>query len=443
MAVRLRRSESANGLLADDPSRGVRLKKHVSGFSIMRSHLPRVLLLTAQRFSMTTRLALVLYEAGVSVDALCPSGHSLERVKFISHVRRFSALSAVPGIRDAIEALNPDFIIPFDDLVAAQLHELYKLTNLDGATDCKLRALITRSLGDPKHYPMLYARDEIAALATAAGVRSPTIKNVRNKDELLSQLASTGFPAVLKADGSSGGMGVAIVHDQAEAERAFRRLLAHPSLVRTVKRLIFDSDTTLLLPRLHRRRARVSIQRYIDGRSANAAVAVWKGDVLAHVCVEVLASNGATGPATVVRLITHSEMSRAVERIADRLKLSGLCGFDFILDARDGSAHLIDFNPRATQTCHLVSADGKQPLRCLVAKLTGLPIADSGQSPRLDPIVLFPHGFDLSPKSPYSQYASSDFPSRWPEFGTIGREFQRKRNRFLAQAIKRIRKITT
>jgi hypothetical protein len=247
----------------------------------------------------------------------------------------------------------------------------------------------------------------------------------------------------LKTNTSHGGMGVAIVRDRDDAERAFSRLTAYPSPVRTVKRLIIDADATLLLPRLRRHRARVSIQRYIDGRLANAAVASWKGETLAHVSVEVLTSNGATGPATAVRVITNSEISRAVERMVDRLKLSGLCGFDFILDAQDGSAHLIDFNPRATQTCHLVSADGKQPLLCLVAKLKGLPLADSDQSPRFDPIVLFPHGFSLSPKSPYLQYANSDLPSRWPEFGTIGREFQRKRNRFPAQAIKFFRNLTT
>jgi hypothetical protein len=427
-------------LLANDTLAvsGAGLKKHVVN---MLNHSPRVLLLTAHRFLMTTRLALMLYEAGMNVDALCPAGHSLERVKFISHLRRFRVLNAVRSIRDAIEELNPDFIIPVDDFVAPQLHELYRLTNLDGAAN--LRALIARSLGDTRHYPVLYERDRIAALATAAGVRSPPTINLRNKQELLSQLTLIGFPAVLKTDASYGGMGVAIVRDQADAERAFHRLTAYPGFPRTVKRLIIDADATLLLPRLRRHRARVSIQRYIDGRLANAAVASWKGETLAQVSVEVLASNGATGPATVVRVIANSEIARAVECMVDRLKLSGLSGFDFILDGQDGSAHLIDFNPRATQTCHLVSADGKQPVLCLVAKLKGLPLADSGQNPRLDPIVLFPHGFSLSPKSPYSQYADSDLPSRWPEFGTIAREFHRKRNRFPAQAIKLFRKLTT
>src|SRR5262249_4287408 len=163
---------------------------------------------------------------------------------------------------------------------ALQLHELYKLTNLDSAADSNLRALIARSLGDPTNYPMLYERDEIAALATAAGVRSPPTTNLRNKQELLSQLARISFPAVLKTDASYGGMGVAIVRDRDDADRAFRRLTAYPSLVRTVKRLIIDADATLLIPRLRRHRARVSIQRYIDGRLANAAVASWKGETL-------------------------------------------------------------------------------------------------------------------------------------------------------------------
>ena len=78
--------------------------------------------------------------------------------------------------------------------------------------------------------------------------------------------------------------------------------------------------------------------------------------------VEVLASVGPTGPATLVRVISHPGMSRAVELMVERLKLSGLCGFDFILNAEDGTAQLLELNPRATQTSYLIAADGKDLL---------------------------------------------------------------------------------
>lgn len=378
---------------------------------------------------------LALLDAGITVDALCPVGHSLECLKLVSNVYHNSALNGIGRIREVVAASRPDIIIPADDYTAVQLHKLYKLSLAGDGAGGDLRVLIARSIGDPDNYPVFYARDKIAAIAKSAGVPSPIVTTIHNKEQLLSEIARTGFPAVLKTDGSSGGRGVAIVKDRTDAKSSFRKL-AYPSVMRALKRGIVDSDATLLLPSLRRDRARISIQRFIDGRQATAAVACWKGEVLAHVTVEVLASLGPTGPATVVRVIGHSGISQAVERMTRLLRPSGLCGFDFILDAKDGTPHLIDFNPRATQTAHLVSSDGKQPTAWLAAQLRGMPFAESVETPHCKPIVLFPHGFLLGPKSPYSQYANSDVPANSPELVDIGLEFQRKTNRLLVKTSK-------
>jgi hypothetical protein len=201
--------------------------------------------------------------------------------------------------------------------------------------------------------------------------------------------------------------------------------------------LIVDRDANLVLPCLRRTRPQLSIQRFLFGKRANAAVACWKGAVLAQVCVEVIASNEATGPATVVTVIAHPGMSQAVERLVRVLNLSGLCGFDFILDSTDGSAHLIDFNPRATQTCHLLSSERTQPVLSLAAKLRGLPpIVDDHLSPHCGPIVLFPHGPAYAPKSHYSKYTEIDLPSESPELAKIALEYHRRKNRFLVKAFR-------
>jgi thioesterase domain-containing protein/carbamoylphosphate synthase large subunit len=400
------------------------------------SYAPKVLLITARRWPTTTRLALALSEAGFMVEALCPTGHSLAQVKFVNKAYGYFPLSPLRSLRDAIAASQPDLIIPSDDIVAGQLHKLYELTNAKDSVSRKLRSLIARSLGAPENYSILYSRAQIASVAQSAGVLSPTVTDIRNHDELACQLERIGFPAVLKIDGSSGGMGVAIVRDQAEARRNFGKLAAYHNVARALKRLIVDSDANLILPYLRRAPAQISIQRFIYGRPANAAVACWNGEVLAQVCVEVLASNGATGPATVVRVIAHPGMSQAVERMVRALKLSGLCGFDFILDSSDEGAYLVDLNPRATQTCHLVSYEGTQPVASLAAKLRGLPIVDDLRGSHCKPIVLFPHGLVCDPKSPYSQYAQSDLPAKFPEFVKFGLGFHQAKNRFLAKFIR-------
>jgi hypothetical protein len=409
--------------------------------TIADSRAPKVLLVTAYRWPTTTRLALALSEAGLTVEALCPVGHSLAWVRFVSKMYRYRALNPLCSLRSTIAASEPDLIIPSDDTTAAQLHELYKLTNATDSVSNKLRSVIAHSLGDPTNYPIFYSRARIASLAHAAGVPSPTTTNIRNHDELFSQLENIGFPAVLKSDGSFGGRGVAFIHTRAEAKHAFDSLTAYNNVARALKRLIIDRDATLILPCLRRTRPQVSIQRFLFGKRANAAVACWKGEVLAQVCVEVLASNEAAGPATVVSVIAHPGMSQAVERLARALNLSGLCGFDFILDSSDASAHLIDFNPRATQTCHLLSSERTQPVLSLAAKLRGLPlIVDDHLSPHRGPIVLFPHGPTYAPKSHYSKYTEIDLPSKSPELVKIGLEFHQRNNRFLAKALRLAKK---
>ena len=134
-----------------------------------------------------------------------------------------------------------------------------------------------------------------------------------------------------------------------------------------------------------------------------------------------------------VRIIEHSEISETVDAMTRLLKLSGFCGFDFIIDAC-GAAYLIDFNPRATQTCHLTSKDSKQPVAHLAAKLRGLSVADATERYRPDPIVLFPHGHFLPTNSPYLAYGESDVPTASDEFAEIGRVFRRQRNRVMVKA---------
>src|SRR6202040_999068 len=164
---------------------------------------------------------------------------------------------------------------------------------------------------------------------------------------------------VLKADGTYGGKGVKIVHTLEEAERAFRALQAPPTLARAAKRALVDLDRTLVWPSLLRRRALVNAQEFVTGREATSTVACWNGTVLAGLDFEVLKKRDSAGPATVVRLIENAEMSATVQKIVRRLKLSGLHGFDFMLETRTGEAYLIEINPRATQVGHLTLGLGR------------------------------------------------------------------------------------
>lgn len=392
----------------------------------------RVLLTTTMSWSPTNRLALALSEAGFSVQAMCPGAHSLRRLDFIDRVHPYRALARDAGLRSAIQAARPDLILPCDDRATRQLWRLYE----GDCEDAPLRALIARSLGDPVRADQIRSRSTIMDLARELGVRRPSTVAVPDAATAKAWLETRKGPAVLKIDGSWGGAGVALVDAAPQAVRAFRRLTAPPSLVRTTKRLLLNHDPNLLPPFLAQRRAQASIQDYVDGRPANAAVACLAGEVLAAVYVEVVRSNGAMGPSTVVRVVDHPEMAQAVTRMVRALGLSGLCGFDFILQAETGAAYLIELNPRATPTCHLRPADGRDLLSALYAAQTGGRAPPPKPAAAADLVALFPQELMRDPASEFLHTGRHDVPWQSPLLVKLGLAQAARRQRALSQTLR-------
>jgi hypothetical protein len=119
-------------------------------------------------------------------------------------------------------------------------------------------------------------------------------------------------------------------------------------------------------------------------------------------------------------------MSLAIERMVDRLKLSGLCGFDFVLSAEDGSSQLIELNPRVTPTCHLIAADGKVLLAALYAALQESRASNLRRIPRFEPLALFPQEMIRDPNSSFLQAAYHDIPRQSPELVKLGYALRHK-----------------
>jgi hypothetical protein len=399
---------------------------------------PKVLIISAFRWFPMMRLALELREAGFTVEMLVPNGYSLEEMPFVRATYRYNALAPIASLHAAIMASRPRLLIPYDDCVTTQLHQLYKLADSSEPTGFRLRSLIARSLGQPEDLSMLYSRHRICSLARELRIPVPATEAVVDKKTLMAQLNSLHLPLVLKSDGSWGGRGVIISTTREDAVRAFRKLSTPPGVLRTLKRLIINRDPTLILPCFRRRRPSVSIQRFVRGRPANAAVACWEGKVLAAVLVEVLCSNGETGPATVVRVTSHAGMSLAIERMVDRLRLSGLCGFDFVLSAEDGSAQLIELNPRATPTCHLIAADGKNLLGALYAAVQESNVGKLQGVPRFEPLALFPQEMIRDPNSPFLQAAYHDIPWQSPELVNLGDSLRHRSSKSLFRGVRRL-----
>ena len=251
--------------------------------------------------------------------------------------------------------------------------------------------------------------------AQQEGLRVPHTEAIRDSEDLEKWLAGQSFPFVLKADGSSGGEGVKIVKSREQAERAFRLLKAPPLWARAWKRTLLDRDSTLLWPSLLRTRPSVIAQAFVSGTEATSAVACKNGGVLAALHFEVIKKAKAAGHATVIRRIENADMAEAAEVMVRRLCLSGLHGLDFMIDEATRSAHLIEINPRSTQTGHLTLGPGGDLCAALYAAVSGEPVRPAQAMTDNATIALFPNELLRDAASPYLVSGYHDVPWDAPE----------------------------
>ena len=130
---------------------------------------------------------------------------------------------------------------------------------------------------------------------------------------------------------------------------------------------------------------------------------------------EVVQGHPKFGIATVVRLVDGASMVAAARSIARRLHLSGMYGFDFVLDEKDGLSKLIEINPRATQINHLALDGGVGLPSALSDALGGARSKASPEAPSSREVALFPQEWRRDPKSPFLTSAFHDVPYDEPE----------------------------
>jgi carbamoylphosphate synthase large subunit len=370
---------------------------------------PVILLATSCRWYATARLAIAFASAGCCVDMVCPRGHPARVTRVVNRQYTYHGTRPLPSFEAAIDSSRPDLIVPCDDQATTHLHHLHASSNAS-----ETRETIERSLGGPEAYPWFTARTQFLRCARGAGIAVPDTDEVPDSASLRSWLAVSGVPAYLKVDATSGGVGVKYVADIEGADRAYRQLAAPTSTVRMMKRLVVNSDASHILPWLKRRRSVVSVQKVIRGVEANSAIACWRGRLLACLSAQVLQRRNRTGPATVLRFFENQQMRAAAEKVAVSLNLTGLFGLDYIIDDETGVPYLIEFNGRATQTCHLNFGDGRNPAQALAAAVAGTTASPASEI-NCDTVALFPQEWKRDPASKFLCTAFHDVPWAYPE----------------------------
>jgi hypothetical protein len=342
------------------------------------------------------------------VSVLCPTGHPLSYVHGLERIERYRGVRSLSCLSETIKLLRSDIVIPCDDGVVAQLHALH-------ASDASMHGVIEASLGDPASFPIVRSRRRLLDTAGALGISVPETRRVRGPQDLAFWHQEIADAGVLKVDGESGGNGVRICKSFADSLSAWREFEAPKSFATGWKRLAVDRDPLALWLCKHRRGQEITAQRVIRGQPANTMAVCRDGRVLAQVSVVVLSAEGPTGAATIIRRILEPRMSQAAVLLAERLKLTGLFGLDFMIEADSGVPYLIEMNPRATQLGHLEFPDQGSLAGALSAVWRGdLPPAPDHPVP-LENIALFPQALrTLPPGSRPLEGAYLDVPRDQP-----------------------------
>jgi hypothetical protein len=370
-----------------------------------------ILLTDTNRWAAPARLAIALSEEGCHVSAVCQPRHPLLKTRVVRRTFPYSGLRPLDSLAAAIEASQPDLIIPCDDLGVQHLHELHARAHSQ-APGNSVAALIERSLGAPESYPVTLSRYDLLRVASAEQIPVPRTFRIDSGQKAKSLFSARSSPWVLKADGTWGGRGVRFTESGDEAERSFLELTSPPGLVETLKEFALHRDRSWLLARRHRHPPAVIAQACIHGRPANCAALAWRGKVLAGIAVEVLSASGPKGPAIVVRLVEGSSMLRAAERIAARLRLSGIFGLDFMIEEHTNATYLIEMNPRCTPLCHLQLGPGRDLVGALWAQLAGQPCRPPTTHIDNDLIAYFPQAWTT--QSTFLDVSFQDVPRQDP-----------------------------
>lgn len=367
----------------------------------------KILLVSTVKWPSLARYAGGFVAAGCAVEALAPPGAPAFFSRYLARVHGYNALAPSASLCRAIDRAAADLIVACDDRSVQQLVHLHQ-TEASRSPNSPIAALISKSLGNVGRYPALLSRYEGLTALQAAGVRIPETYAVRSEADVLDTLHLLGLPAVLKADGTWGGDGVAIVHTEEEALSSFRRFADPPSRLRSIARAARRRDPHHLAAALAPRSGQVCMQRFIIGSLAASAFAAWRGEIVGSFNYDVLVADPVIGPPNVIWRIDCPQMQLASQVAAHEFGLSGLHGIDFIRD-HEGNTHVLEVNPRATHGGTLAFGAGRDLPSALASAMTGIPMA---MRPAIDNdiVALFPREWRRDPSSEFLRIGFHDVP---------------------------------
>jgi hypothetical protein len=358
-----------------------------------------VLVAAAMLWPNAVRLCRAFREVGFEVGAIALPQHPVHRSKAPDRTFQYRPKAPLDSLREAIAERRPDIIVPCDDRIVSHLCALRALGDDDIST------LIETSLGLGGASGVLAKRATLGEMSRLPDVDVPRTDSIVSVSDLRTWVRRFGLPAVLKLDGTWGGNDIVVVRRESEIREAFWRIRFRQSILRSLKHYVTRGDVEAL----SRLRSAISVQSFVPGKQANATVACWRGEVLAQVAVEVVQLANPLGAATVVHVVDGEEMAATARSLCRHYMLSGLHGFDFVIDERSGASKLIEINPRATQISHFNLGPGRDLAAALFEALSDRSAAWRPPIQSAD-ISLFPGEWRRNSQSPFLTSTFHDVP---------------------------------
>ncbi len=154
----------------------------------------------------------------------------------------------------------------------------------------------------------------------------PTVYAGNSNDDInLEDIDSIEFPAILKPTSEGGGFGFVKVEKAEDLEQAWRD-----------KRIMRNRDYIL--------------QSYIPSEHFSFSVFSREGEILAYTLYHSLFQPDPYRIGSLMDFINDDEIYNIGRKLVSDLKWSGVANVDFLVDRRDNSKKILEFNPRFWQS---------------------------------------------------------------------------------------------
>jgi hypothetical protein len=372
----------------------------------------RILILaTNSGFSGISRLPYALKRAKFEVHAYCPSNSYLAQSDsldvcqtYFAPLYRRSKLFYITTLFQIIKS-GADIVIPGDE---ESVQILQRLANLCEALPFLRRVhKVIRNSSYPREADTIITHKEIfIKRCRELGVRVPKDIPVRDHDDALEKAKLFSYPVVLKPSSGYGGNGVCICQNETELSKKLQltqRNCLKQILKKWLKKLFFINFT------FDGYEQKFSLQQYISGTVGACPFVALNGELIAaNLMLKHRCYPDPTGPASVVKGYKDAEIVSFAKTIVKEINYNGFGSIEFVVNANDKKAYIIELNSRPVPISHFSSEIANDLAVSFRMALDGM------QAPLLTfnefLVALYPSELRRDPDSEFIRDAYHDIP---------------------------------